>query len=285
MNEKYVIYCDESVKNGKRFSNFYGGLIIKRKDLHEIVNILENFRVLEGGYKGEYKWQNIKPQNLQSYLRLINIAFDLIKNNKIRFRVLFTNNFFEYRPDDYSREHGFFLLYYQFLKHIFGLSLNERNNTSIRIDKLPDKKEKVAMFINWISTKEQGLRYKDITEVDSAQDDIMQIVDIILGSIQFKLNKQNEVKQVITSKKGTLVKKTGKRTGAKIQSWNLIKARIQDLPPETQYRFFTFGQTTGEAHSLNRIRNDLYRHWMFQAYDAKFVGKVTVESDSPTLTT
>ena len=61
------------------------------------------------------------------------------------------------------------------------------------IDKLPDKKEKVAMFINWISIKNNGLCYKEITEVDSAKDDIMQIVDIILGSIQFKLNKQNEV--------------------------------------------------------------------------------------------
>ena len=209
----------------------------------------------------------------------------MIKNDKIKFRVLFTSKLFEYRPDDYQREHGFFLLYYQFLKHIFGLSLSERNNTSIRIDKLPDKKKKVAMFINWISIKNNGLCYKEITEVDSAKDDIMQIVDIILGSIQFKLNKQNEVKQDVVAKNGTVVKRAGKRTEAKIKSWNLIKERIQNLPPKTQYKFFSFGQTTGQARDLDRIRNDLYRHWMFQAYEAKFVGKEAVESDSPTLTT
>jgi hypothetical protein len=30
---KYVIYCDESEKNGKNYSDFFGGLLVKECDI------------------------------------------------------------------------------------------------------------------------------------------------------------------------------------------------------------------------------------------------------------
>ncbi len=35
----YIIYCDESVKKGKYFSNFYGGAIINSNDLDSITRL------------------------------------------------------------------------------------------------------------------------------------------------------------------------------------------------------------------------------------------------------
>lgn len=32
MPKEYTIWCDESIKKGKYYSNFYGGLLIQSKD-------------------------------------------------------------------------------------------------------------------------------------------------------------------------------------------------------------------------------------------------------------
>lgn len=39
---QYIIYCDESEKNGKYFGNFYGGALVRSIDFHEVKNQLEN---------------------------------------------------------------------------------------------------------------------------------------------------------------------------------------------------------------------------------------------------
>ncbi len=31
---QYIIYCDESVKRGDYFSNFYGGALVRSNDFH-----------------------------------------------------------------------------------------------------------------------------------------------------------------------------------------------------------------------------------------------------------
>lgn len=33
MAQEYLIYCDESAKTGKYFSNFYGGALIRSTDI------------------------------------------------------------------------------------------------------------------------------------------------------------------------------------------------------------------------------------------------------------
>jgi hypothetical protein len=38
---QYIIYCDESEKNGKYFGNFYGGALVKSVHFHEVKATLE----------------------------------------------------------------------------------------------------------------------------------------------------------------------------------------------------------------------------------------------------
>lgn len=95
----------------------------------------------------------------------------------------------------------FFILYYQFFKNAFGFQYcNDTNNpTGLRIyfDKLPDTEQKNENFKNFIF----GLQFReplldskifinraDITEVDSKRHVILQCMDIILGSMNFRLN-------------------------------------------------------------------------------------------------
>lgn len=37
----YITYCDESVKRGDYFSNFYGGALVRSTDFYEVKNVLE----------------------------------------------------------------------------------------------------------------------------------------------------------------------------------------------------------------------------------------------------
>ena len=41
---EFVIYTDESDKDGKFFSNFYGGVLVRSTDLNDVINALEATR-------------------------------------------------------------------------------------------------------------------------------------------------------------------------------------------------------------------------------------------------
>ena len=120
MKKRYYIYCDESVKKGKLYSNFYGGAIVESKDHSLICDVLEEKR-LNLIRTSEIKWQKIDKINYKLYIDAIDTFFDFIQAGKIKIRIMFTNN--RHTKPDLTKEHldnEYLLLYYQFLKHAFG---------------------------------------------------------------------------------------------------------------------------------------------------------------------
>lgn len=71
---QYIIYCDESVKNGEYFSNFYGGALVRSIHLEEVKTALEN-KILELNIHGEVKWQKVTENYLEKYKELVNLVF------------------------------------------------------------------------------------------------------------------------------------------------------------------------------------------------------------------
>lgn len=60
---EYRIFCDESVKRGKYFSNFYGGVLVNSRDLLRVEQRLA--RVCEEQhFYNEVKWQRVTEQYL-----------------------------------------------------------------------------------------------------------------------------------------------------------------------------------------------------------------------------
>ena len=85
-------------------------------------------------------------------------------------------------------------------KHYSDLDLSFFDQIKIAIDKLPNTKEQNDLFKEYIYNMQNlpefqighvVIRREDITDVDSKQHVVLQGMDIILGSIQFKLNKEN----------------------------------------------------------------------------------------------
>ena len=136
MKKQYLIYADESHRKGKYFSNFYGGALVNYTELEKISNKL-NVKKEELGLFQEVKWTKVTEQYLDKYLELIDYFFEFVKSNKIKIRIMFRQN--AQVPQNLTREHEkkeYFLLYYQFIKHAFGIDYcnpNEKDQVILKL--------------------------------------------------------------------------------------------------------------------------------------------------------
>lgn len=261
---EYVIYTDESSDRGSYFSNFYGGALIRSTDLEAVEHRLEAVK-LELGLHGEFKWSKVTDQYLAKYIRLMEEVFGFVAGGMIKIRIMFTQNF--HRPQGLTREQKdsrYHLLYYQFLKHAFGLHFSgvpgELIGLRIILDQLPGTREQNAVLKGYLAAlgNSAGFRQANlqagldrIVEVESHKHVILQGLDVILGAMQFKLNNKH-----LEKPEGARTR--GKRTIAKEKLYKAMHKHIRDLHPN-----FNIGISTGvRGDRANRWR-DPYRHWLF----------------------
>jgi len=155
MKHEYIVYCDESIKNGPYYSNFYGGAVVDSKDFESIVQIL-NQKKTELNLFNEIKWTKVTANYLQKYIDFINCYFDLIEEGKIKIRIMFRKN--EHKAQsltEYQQLNGFYLLYYQFLKNAFGFPYacgytEDTISLKTYFDKLPNTIEQNNTFKDFI---------------------------------------------------------------------------------------------------------------------------------------
>lgn len=264
MAEELILYCDESDAKGVYFSNFYGGVAVSSKRVKEITEELEALKQSLNMHN-EVKWQKVTPQYLDKYTQLIDKYFEYIKLSEIKVRIMFTQN--RNVPiglNEYQRDHKYFLLYYQFIKHCFGFPFlpQEDNDFNVRVylDKLPDTKEKVALFKDRLHSLEKSPQFRNrrirfpreqIAEIDSSQHIILQCLDVILGSMQFRLNNKHKIKPEGQYRRG-------KRTIAKEKLYKHINRHIHNLYPN-----FNIGVSTSTRGNNENRWIDPYRHWVF----------------------
>jgi len=262
-----IIYCDESLEKGSHFSNFYGGALITSDHIDEVRDALAT-KKRELNLGGELKWHKITKTYAQKYVGMISLFFDFIQADKIKLRVMFTQN--SITPQGLTAEQvagTYFLLYYQFIKNAFGLQYcNEPPRGHIRIrlllDQFPDTKENIARFKGFVAGLTNNSKFRaariqiaeeDITEAVSHEHVILQCLDVVLGSIQFRLNDKH-------LEKADGQKRRGKRTIAKENVYKYINKRIRQIYPN-----FNIGISTGTAGGSQDRWKHPYRHWLFVA--------------------
>lgn len=259
----YIIYCDESSDKGPKYCDFFGGCIINSEDEHEIRSALEA-KKKELNLNNEIKWTRVTGPYLQKYIEVIDLFFEFVKAGKVKVRIMFR------KADDGMERHTgspaddkYFKLYYQFIKHSFGLMTIPEECSPARIilylDTLPDKhgiREDFKEFIAGMpDTKDfEGsdisIRMRDIIEVDSKEHVLLQCTDIILGAMHFRLNGYNKQTQPETGRRG-------KRTIAKEKLFKHIQEKIWEIYPR-----LNIGVSTAQ-HGENSHWNSPYEHWCF----------------------
>ncbi|CAD5257278.1 MULTISPECIES: DUF3800 domain-containing protein [unclassified Imperialibacter] len=269
MKEKgFYIFCDESLKQGKYYSNFYGGCMIARADFERVNNVLLSKRMDLNMEDSELKWGNINSQRIEAYCEMMEVFFQAVANNLIKVRVMFTDNRFVPTsiPHD-NRRIQYHLLYYQFIKHSFGFPYLESDypiQLELFFDTLPDSHTKNKKFKDFIygiqflpelASANLRLSKSDIYEVDSKKHIILQCIDVVIGAMAFRLNDQHKEKPAGQ-------KRRGKRTLAKEKVYKYINTRIREIRPH-----FNIGISTGiDNDKLDRFLHP-YRHWLFTPSD------------------
>jgi hypothetical protein len=118
----FYIFCDESIKRGKYFSDFYGGLIIEKQQFESVKNAIQS-KVNELGLEdSELKWSNVNTFRLNDYKEIMDTFFAFVNSDVIKVRIMFTDNrFIALNLEQQHNNNRYHLLYYQFIKHAFGL--------------------------------------------------------------------------------------------------------------------------------------------------------------------
>lgn len=270
MAREIIIYADESTKRGRFFSDFYGGVAVRSEDLREVTEKLQGSAEQEH-LLAEVKWQKVSANYVGKYSAFIDTFFDLIEARKARVRIMFTeNSLVPQGLTDYHREHAYHILYRYFLKYAFGLEYagNLPDETRVRfyLDTLPGTRERNAEFRSRIVALEQSpplrrakIRFPvdQIAEVRSHDHIVLQALDVVMGSIQFRLNDGHKVTRPDTGRRG-------RKTVAKEKLYKRIQARIQRTYP----RQFNIGISTSDRGDRANRWEDPYRHWKFTPADA-----------------
>lgn len=258
---EYVLYCDESSSNGTKYTDFYGGCMVDGRYLNAIIAQLEA-KKSELNLSNEIKWVKVTENYLDKYKAIIDLFFKFIQEGKIKVRIMFRKKEAVVNQLNHSDD-KYFKLYYQFLKHAFGLkyiSSNTPVNIKIYMDQLPDRNDKCERFKNFLYNMPQTqffnssgiiIKKENIVEIDSQKHVIQQCVDIILGAMYFRLNDLHKAKPL-----GSLHR--GKRTIAKEKLYNHIRNHINYLLPN-----FNIGISTGKRKYSCPHLESPYEHWLF----------------------
>ncbi len=267
MTREYVIYADESIGRGEKFSRFYGGCLVESRALAGVVQRLET-KVAALQPIGELKWQKVTAHYIHKYIDLIDAFFDEVEGRRVKVRIFFTQNRHD-RSDltQEDKDQGYFKLYYQFLKHAFGLQYSppDRFPTRVRLllDDIPDQRESKKAFKDYLASLSKSPLFRkagliiepqSIQEVRSHDHVLLQCVDVVLGAMQFRLNELH-LERTAEGKKSN-------RAVAKETLYDRISERIRRLRPS-----FNIGISTGtDGNRANRWHHP-YAHWLFRSVE------------------
>lgn len=265
MADDIYIFTDESDRNGEYYANFYGGVLLFHRHLSEVEGKLNARKAAEHIFGGEMKWQRVTPQYLAHYTAVVDEFFDLVERGLVRVRIIFTQEYVvPTQLQAHHRQNRYFILYYLFIRHAFALAHAPQADSTryLRLcpDTLPDSSEKQATFRDVLLRMNRHLRHarivllpEHITEVCSRESAILQCLDVVLGSMQFRLNNKHLEKAPGTNRRGN-------RTLAKLKLYQHIRRRICRIRPN-----FNIGITTGTTANQKFDRwQQPYRHWLFR---------------------
>lgn len=269
---RLVLFCDESIQDGPFYSNFFGAALIEEKNLERINNTLTT-KLTSLNFHGEVKFAKISSNYQTKYQELIVEFFKLIAAGDIKIRIMFTqNDKIPVLTQEQRKRNRYFVLYYQLIKHAFGWQhMTEAGPVMLLLnfDVFPQTKADIAEFKEYLcglsslpEFKNKGIlvRKENIAEVHSHNHVVLQSLDIIMGSVQCKLNEGHKQKTPGT-------KFISKRAKAKEAVYKTIRAEILKLYPSYS---FNVGETTAfrsadgiDDYHLKRWSMP-YRQWKFQ---------------------
>ena len=259
----YYIWTDESDSTGKYYANFYGGILIRSKHYEEVLQRLSAI-VKEVGLEGEeIKWQKVNEYTEERYKRIMDVLFELLSEGKAKIRIFFRHRQYKaFELNNEQRRHEYQILYYHFIKNDFGLIYSNPKGKDVRIrlliDDMPLKGSDKDNFLKAIYHLNDLVQFQkahihikngDVAEVNSKKHLPLQVMDVVLGAMCFRLNDKHKERGIDG--------KRAKRNVVKERLYKHISKRIFELHPG-----FNIGMTTPITKKSD-LWEEPYLHWNF----------------------
>lgn len=269
----YEICADEAWTHTgpplNRYWCFFGGLFGLESCLDRLETSLRKV-ARTANYNLEVKWSNLSERDYDTYLLLVDTFFNHLSTDEIRYRQVFLDRSYVYVPKPGSSPLSDldvqFRIYYQFLRHCFGLSFlpqasNGPDRIILRLDTHSSQKHK-AKLVEFVQ-RFPGLMNRSDLEFFvkfhcSKQFYRIQICDVIVGAAGSYGNRMHDRRQ------------PGKRGQTPIQKCRFqlakhIYNRLRDLSRIDRGSLtFNWFETTGKDGELENIFRHKIRIWKFK---------------------
>ncbi len=211
---KYEICADEAWTHTSpplnRYWCFYGGVHGSESDIDRLETELIKVRT-GAGRPGEVKWANVSAKNIDYYNALLEVFFQHLRDRDLHYRQFFTSREFvpvveSDEPEAPTSLDVQFKLYYQFLKHSFGLqhlpavSPETPHEILLRLDEHSSAKHKrqlkqfAEMLPAYLHPQRIDLQVR-VTYVHSEDFMRLQVCDLLMGAAGSHGNKKHEIRK------------------------------------------------------------------------------------------
>lgn len=184
-NKTYNFYCDESThlqNDGKP----YMLIAYVSCPYNELSHCKESLKMLKAKHKikGEFKWSNVSESQYGYYADIIDFFF----TTGINFRAVIVDKsqIDENRPD-FTYNDFYFRMYYQLLHHKINLEYNYNIYLDIKDTRSSKKLKKLKDILKWNAS------IRSFQFIKSYESSLMQLTDLIMGAINYKLRGENKV--------------------------------------------------------------------------------------------
>ncbi len=172
----------------------YGLLLVPRGDAEqELRQQCVQFREQHRWGHGEFKWEKVSLSKLDIYKKFVDLFFAC---GSAEFRCLVVDK----SKIDYSAYHqgdaetAFYEFYYQAISRnlqiIDEYLVFTDNRQNRQANRLTDLKSKINSY--WLTQGAEGNLVRNVEPRDSKAEDLLQIVDVLLGAIGYDLEKRKE---------------------------------------------------------------------------------------------
>lgn len=270
---EYEICADEAWTHSSpplnRYWCFLGGLMGPQSEMDRLESLLKSITDRRKVFR-EVKYGSVTPEVLDCYLELIEQLFQYIRKSDLRYRQTFLDRSYVYCPAELSESRSDldiqYRIYYQFIKHQFGLKYLPVDNSGmdhriyIRLDDHSSQKHKdqLRKYIEELPNKYERNDMKVfVSYVNSRRLRRLQVCDLLMGAAGFYGNKMHLRRD--SGKRGMKPNQAARHKLAKFIYGHL---RLLDSDIRGSRAFNWFESTGKDGQWSNRLHHKI-RIWKF----------------------
>jgi hypothetical protein len=272
----YELWADEAWTHGGemlRYWCFFGGVMGPSKDIDRLETELAKVKAAYG-HTAEIKWTKLKARNLPCYRSFVDCFVRLLRSTDLHYRQVFLDRSYVYvAPANGNGDLGEldvqFRIYYQFLKHAFGIKwlpvadFGEVSEIWMRLDDHSSKQHKQGLA-NFLTTLPARIRRTDLSISvvfkSSKTSCRLQIADLLMGAAGSHGNKKH-----LTRETGQRGMKPRQRVRYELAKYIYDALRKLDADERGSAAFNWFETTGHDGDPANRFKHKL-RIWKFKPH-------------------